>query len=136
MLEKRISNDKNALTLPFREFLSPTAFDLPKNLQEEDWRGIGSALGRMRGSMQWWLGDWWRYEGHGYGDRKAMVEAEDWDGPAFQTCRDAAWVCDAFKETSRRRDVLSFNHHKEVAGLCASRCSTRSRKRAAEEKRR
>jgi Domain of unknown function (DUF4326) len=124
MLEKRISNNNNALTLPFREFLSLTAFDLPKNLQEKDWRDIGSALGRMRGSMQWWLGDWWRYADddgkskHRYGDRKAMVENEDWDGPEFQTCADVAYVCRAFAETSRRREVLSFIHHREVAGLC------------------
>jgi hypothetical protein len=29
---------------------------------------------------------------------------------------DAAWVAKAF-ETSRRREVLSFNHHEEVAAL-------------------
>jgi hypothetical protein len=28
----------------------------------------------------------------------------------------AAWVCGQF-ETSRRREVLSFIHHREVAGL-------------------
>jgi hypothetical protein len=29
----------------------------------------------------------------------------------------AAAVCIAFAETSRRREVLSFKHHAEVAGL-------------------
>jgi len=114
MLEK---NASNMLTLPFREFLSPTSFELPNKLPEKDWREIGIALGRMRGSMQWWLGDWWRYDGHGYGDRKAMVESDDWEGPQFEVCKNAASVCRAFAETSRRRDVLSFNHHAEVAGL-------------------
>jgi hypothetical protein len=119
MLTRKSSSDQsNILALPFREALSPTSFDLPSNLPEKDWREIGVALGRMRGSMQWWLGDWWKYEGHGYGDRKAMVESEDWHGPQFQTCMNAAAVCIAFKETSRRREVLPFIHHAEVAGFC------------------
>ena len=46
------------------------------------------------------------------------MEAEDWEGPAYQSCRDAAWVADKF-EVSRRRDNLSFGHHKEVAALPA-----------------
>jgi hypothetical protein len=37
----------------------------------------------------------------------AAVEAEDWEGPAFQAGMNAAVVCRAF-ETSRRREVLSF----------------------------
>ena len=45
-------------------------------------------------------------------------EAEDWEGPAFQTCMNAAIVSNAF-ETSRRREVLSYSHHVEVAPLSA-----------------
>ena len=51
----------------------------------------------------------------GVPERKAIVEAEDWEGPDFQTCMNAASVCRAF-ETSRRREVLSFRHYAEVAG--------------------
>jgi hypothetical protein len=47
---------------------------------------------------------------------KAIVEAEDWEGPAYQTCRNAASIANAF-ELSRRRDNLSFKHHVEVAAL-------------------
>jgi hypothetical protein len=36
------------------------------------------------------------------GERKAIVEAEDWQGPRFQTCMNAA-VVKAFPEISRRR---------------------------------
>src|SRR4051794_32871037 len=46
-----------------------------------------------------------------------MVEAEEWDGPTFQGCMDAASVCRSFAETSRRREALSFRHHREVAAL-------------------
>jgi hypothetical protein len=31
-----------------------------------------------------------------YGQRKAIVEAEDWEGPDFKTCANAAVVCRAF----------------------------------------
>jgi hypothetical protein len=31
-----------------------------------------------------------------HGDRQALVEAEDWHGPAFQACMDAAVVCGKF----------------------------------------
>jgi hypothetical protein len=43
-------------------------------------------------------------------ERKAIVEAKDWEEPSYQTCRDAAWIAENF-ELSRRRDNLSFAHH-------------------------
>lgn len=96
--------------------LSETALDLPKELSFEVWRDLGLQLGRAEHSISWWVGDWWAFGEHHYGERKAIVESEDWNGPAFQTCRNAGSVCAAF-ETSRRRDALSFTHHAEVASL-------------------
>jgi hypothetical protein len=61
-------------------------------------------------------GDWWGFGGQRYGEQAVLVRSDDWDGPSFQTCMNAAAVCRAF-ETSRRREVLSFAHHAEVAGL-------------------
>ena len=46
----------------------------------------------------------------------ALIEAKDWEGPSFQACKDAAFVCRSF-ETSLRRDVLSFQYRGEVAAL-------------------
>ncbi len=37
-------------------------------------------------------------------------------GPAYESCRAAARVARDF-ETSRRRDLLSFQHHRELAAL-------------------
>ena len=54
---------------------------------------------------------------HCYGGRVAIVQAEDWVGPSFETCQTYGWVCRAFAETSRRREVLAFSHHREVAAL-------------------
>lgn len=58
----------------------------------------------------------WRFGERRYGERKALVESEDWDGPAFQTCMNAGQVASGF-ETSRRREALSFRHHAEVTSL-------------------
>jgi hypothetical protein len=100
-----------------REALTPVSFDVPTDLTPEQWEQLGGAFGRMGGSMAWWVGDWWRGGTHAYGDRKALVESEDWTGPGFGACANAARVCEAFKTTSRRREVLTFNHHAEVARL-------------------
>jgi hypothetical protein len=48
--------------------------------------------------------------------RKDLVEAEDWEGPKYQTCFNASNVCKRF-EINRRRLTLSFAHHAEVAAL-------------------
>jgi hypothetical protein len=102
--------------IPSQGILTKTAWQLPEALSEADWTKAGRALARIEGSISWWLGDWWAYGNHHYGDRKALVESEDWEGPVFETCRNTAVVCRAF-ETSRRRDVLSFKHHAEVLSI-------------------
>jgi dsDNA-binding SOS-regulon protein len=100
------------------EFGSRTVVSLsfPEDLSFEEWEETGQKLNRAAGSLAWWVGDWWRFGEHKYGDRKAIVKADDWQGPSFQTCANAASVCKKF-ETSRRREALSFNHHAEVAAL-------------------
>jgi N6-adenosine-specific RNA methylase IME4 len=102
--------------MPIPPNLSATSLDLPDGLELEQWVGYGRALERMGRAVQWWLGDWWTYGENGYGKRaRAIVEAElPW---AFQTCADAGWVAGKFAETSRRREVLSWSHHREVAAL-------------------
>lgn len=105
-----------ALDLPAQGELTRTAWRLPAVMSLADWSAAGRALGRVEHAVSWWIGDWWAYGEHRYGERKAIVEAEDWTGPSFQTCRNCAAVVRSF-ETSRRRDVLSFTHHAEVAAL-------------------
>src|SRR4029077_1228022 len=48
------------------------------------------------------------------GARREITEDPGWQGPAYQTCANAAAVCRAF-EVSRRRETLSFSHHETVA---------------------
>lgn len=91
-------------------------WDLPDDLSETEWLAAGEMLGKVERSVSWWLGDWWAFGENRYGQRKNIVESEEWSGPAYQTCMDTASVCRAF-ETSRRREVLGFTHHREVAAL-------------------
>lgn len=95
------------MTLPtLRGETTLTGWRLPNNMTVEEWKAAGQTLGRIERAVMWWIGDWWAYGEHRYGDRKAIVEAPDWSGPKFQTCANAANVCRAF-ETSRRREVLT-----------------------------
>jgi hypothetical protein len=78
--------------------------------------GANELSGRLEQSTLWWIGDWWAYGEHRYGDRKTLVESEEWNGPAYDTCVGAVWVCDRF-EKLRRRSNLPVSFHREVAAL-------------------
>lgn len=102
--------------ISIRRNVSETHLDLPDELAFEDWRDLGITLGRADRAVSWWIGDWWAYGGHHYGERADVVRDEKWQGPEFQTCKAAGWVCSRF-ERVRRRTLLSFTHHREVAAL-------------------
>lgn len=104
--------------LPTTGEFSATGLDLPDGLAPEQWAQAGMEIARTGSASKWWLGDWWRYGEHKYGDRKSIVESDDWDGPKFQTCVDAGTVASRF-ESTRRRVLLSFRHHAEVVSLPA-----------------
>jgi hypothetical protein len=80
----------------------------------EEWESIGYELARVGKGWQWWLGDWINFGEKKYGETyKAAIEAT---GLKRQSCENIASVCRAF-QISRRREVLTFNHHAEVQGL-------------------
>lgn len=102
--------------LAFPGHLSPTGLELPEGLSEEEWIGIGGKLLSLERSVMWWIGDWWAYGEHRYGARTRLAAEGAFGGYSFQTLRDAGWVARSF-ETSRRRDVVSWSHHREVSSL-------------------
>jgi N6-adenosine-specific RNA methylase IME4 len=102
--------------LGLRGRVLPTGWDLPGDLTEIEWRSAGELLGKVERSVSWWLGDWWAFGETRYGERKAIVEDQDWDGPSYQTCFNASNVAKRF-ELNRRRLSLGFSHHAEVASL-------------------
>lgn len=90
-----------------------TSLTLPEDTTYTAWEEFGRVLGRMERSVQWWMGDWWRFGERKWGERAAQAVDSSWD---FQTWANAGWVAGAV-ETSRRREVLSWSHHAEVAAL-------------------
>lgn len=90
-----------------------TALSLPAGISFAAWEGIGQTLGQIASAHQWWMGDWWRYGEQEYGERFAQALDSRWKP---QVWMNAAWVAGAI-ETSRRREVLSWGLHAEVASL-------------------
>jgi hypothetical protein len=61
------------------------------------------------------IGDWWNHGEARYGSRCQSIE--EWGGVfTYQAVADCAYVARRF-ESSRRREKLSFTHHREVAKL-------------------
>jgi hypothetical protein len=107
---------KPTFDLPKGVTLSRTALVLPPDLAIEDWEAVGINLQHVESSIQFWVGDWWHYGFHRYGERTAVLKAKAlcklrWE---FGTLMNWGWVCGKV-ETSRRREVLSFTHHAVVA---------------------
>lgn len=87
---------------------------LPENLAFNEWLEAGEKLKTFERRILWCLGDWLNYGEKQYGETYSQaLDATDY---SYQTLRDSAWVSGQI-ELSRRRDNLSFSHHKEVAAL-------------------
>jgi N6-adenosine-specific RNA methylase IME4 len=99
---------------------SKIALTLPDDLPFSEWASIGDALTQAEQSVMWWVGDWWAYgERQGYGERSHILEdlrVKGHSPPALGTCMNAAVVARKF-QTSRRREVLAWDHHRAVAAL-------------------
>jgi hypothetical protein len=72
------------------------SWDVPHDLSEDAWAEAGLILTKINRGVPWWIGDWWAFGAARYGDRKAFVQAPDWQGPSYQTCANAASICRAF----------------------------------------
>src|ERR1051326_3082862 len=105
---------KSYLSLPGE--VTPTSLLLPSRTSFEEWLEIGDRLQKAEQGLMWWIGDWWAFGDHKYGERASQFADPDKSEYSFQTLADAGWVSRQI-ETSRRREVLSWSHHKEVAAL-------------------
>jgi N6-adenosine-specific RNA methylase IME4 len=95
-----------------------TGWDLPGDLTERKWADLGRLLGHMERSVQWWIGEWWMHGDAKFHGARKIVTADDWDGPSYKTCVNAATCCRKFP-SARRRALVPFSHHAEVASLPA-----------------
>jgi len=91
------------------------ALDVPKDQTFDQWVAMGQSLAEGQRVISWWIGDWWAAGSHRYGER-AKAAAEGIFGREFGDLANIASVCRSF-ETSRRREHLTFTHHREVAAL-------------------
>ena len=71
---------------------SETALVFCRELTVDEWKTLGRelsqserTLAQSERSIQWWIGDWWCYGNHSYGQRKAIVEAKKVFGRKFKT---------------------------------------------------
>jgi hypothetical protein len=97
--------------------LTRTSWTPRRELAATDWLRQGCWLGSLGRAVGWWIGDWLRYGNARYGERYAA--AERITGYDRQTLMNMAYVASRV-ELSRRREVLSFSHHAEVAALPAA----------------
>lgn len=99
-------------TLPGNVEYGTTSLTLANDTPFERWEEIGNALRQIDRSSRWWIGDWWAFGDHAYGERAAQVV----DGESFGALANAGYVSRKF-ETSRRHEVLPWDYHYAVASL-------------------
>jgi N6-adenosine-specific RNA methylase IME4 len=80
----------------------------------EQWQECLRWVEYAGGACQWWLGDALNAGEQRYGEMYS--QALEATGVEYQTARDAKWVSGRI-ELSRRRDNLSWSHHREVSPL-------------------
>lgn len=97
---------------PFR--FTPVGMEVSGEPSFEDWDRAGAFLQQASGSVLWWVGDWLNYGERKWGEMYAQAVAAT--GYDEQTLRVAKRVAERF-ELLRRRNNLSFPHHRDVAPL-------------------
>jgi phage N-6-adenine-methyltransferase len=97
---------------------SRTGYEAPEGLTFDQWKADGEKMGAFASASRWMVGDWAR-AGEKWGDKyEAVIEAT---GLSYQGVADTKYVSAAFPDFSRRREKLSFKHHREVAALSPER---------------
>ena len=91
--------------------LTSIGWNLPKEINEDDWQQAGNFLVKVDQARQWWLGDWWNACKWGDG-KKACEEI----GVDYQTAQDCGMVARKFQISSRNEN-LSFSHHKALCPI-------------------
>ena len=112
--DHRHDHDDQILGVDLRGSVTETHLDLDDNTTFDEWSEVGRKLQSAHRSLMWWIGDWLNFGESKYGEK--YTQALETTTYSRQTLKDAAWVAGKI-ETSRRRDVLTWSHHKEVTAL-------------------
>lgn len=89
-----------------------TGLKLNKSMGYDEWENIVSQLARMEKATQWWIGDALNFGEAKYGEMYAQA-IDDSQKKTWQNCKFVAKSI----ESSRRRELVSWSTHSEVAGL-------------------
>lgn len=92
----------------------PTGLVIADDISWEEWVHLGGTLSTMEVALHWWLGDRINRGEALFGEKYAQAVQET--GRNYQSLVDIAYVAGRV-ELSRRRDNLTFSHHREVAPL-------------------
>ena len=92
----------------------PRELTLPCDLSYQRWVEIGYTVRGMTEHVAWWWGDWCNHGERAYGEKYSQALNET--GLDYNTLAHYASVARQF-EVWRRRQTLSWSHHREVAPL-------------------
>lgn len=106
------SRDAKQLAL-IAPHVSHNGLALPKDTTYETWESIGKSIRLAGRSVMWWLGDWLVFGDDHFKDK--LSQAADVTGYDAGTLSNVMSVCRNVPH--KNRCGLSFEHHKEVAGL-------------------
>jgi len=94
--------------------MTATSWSPVTDLELPAWAEAGRRLGAIGRGVGWWIGDWLYYGNCRFGERYAR--AKQITGYDVQTLMNMTYVASRF-DASRRRELLSFSHHAELAAL-------------------
>lgn len=80
---------------------------------EQEWADFGTGLAGVDEGLQWVWGDWYLSGNHEWASYKAFAEHHNMN---WRRIEDYAYVCRNVP-ISLRNEMLSFSHHKAVAGF-------------------
>lgn len=112
---ERSPSPMSILDIPGCHF-SSTGLKIETGLEFQHWEQIGRALEIAHKGVQWWIGDWLAYGEREY--KETYAQAVALTGLKITTLMNYAFVAKAV-DTSRRREVVDFSTHADVAGLPA-----------------
>jgi len=101
---------KDLITVEGQKGLTAIGWALSK-LTKEQWNSAGEMLVKLDQARQWWLGDWWN--ACKWGDGKEACERI---GVNYENARVCGHVSEQI-QLLRRRNNLSFSHHREVCPI-------------------
>lgn len=94
--------------------LTSVAWSSSETLPFAAWAECGRRFGALGRGVSWWIGDWLLFGNEHYGEKYSR--ASRITGYDAQTLMNMAYVASHFAH-GRRREVLSWSHHAEVASL-------------------